>query len=165
MINHDLVISHLSLADALAWKKKRVLRFISFDDLQAAAYYGLCLAAIKHNPEISPFAVYAKIRIEGAILDFVRQIYKKHHSSLDAEDQNGQMLKESIPQRSGLQESLIGIAEGLDDNYKKIVFMYYLDGLSLKEISVKLGVVESRVSQLLSKCRKQMREDYVQMVV
>jgi len=165
MINHDLVISHLSLADALAWKKKRVLRFISFDDLQAAAYYGLCLAAVKHNPEISPFAAYAKIRIEGAILDFARQIHKRRYSSLDAEDQNGQTLKDGIVQHPDLQESLACIAEGLDDNHKKIVFMYYLDGLSLKEISVKLGVVESRVSQILSKCRKQMREDYVQMVV
>jgi RNA polymerase sigma factor (sigma-70 family) len=163
MINHDLIISHLSLADALAWKKKRTLRFISYDDLQAAAYYGLCLAAIKYNPEISHFAVYAKIKIEGAILDFVRTTYKKQ-LSLDAENQNGQTLKDNILQPSTLQDLLNLVTEGLNDNYKKIVFMYYLDGLSLKEISVRLGVVESRVSQILSKCRRQMREDYVQMV-
>jgi RNA polymerase sigma factor (sigma-70 family) len=167
MVNEHLVLSYLSLADALAWKKKRILASISFDELQAAAYFGLCTAAKKYNPKISQFPFYAKIKIEGAIIDFIREIRGRTHRtlSLDTETPDGQSLKDNLYQRREITEILAEITENLSEDYKKIVFMYYLEGLSLKEISVKLGVVESRVCQILNKCRKQMREDHAQMAI
>lgn len=52
------------------------------------------------------------------------------------------------------------VTKGLDENGKKIVSMYYLDELSLKEIGKVIGVSEGRVSQLLKKYKQQIRDSW-----
>lgn len=161
---HELIESHLPLAKSLAWKRKSSLLSVSYDELKAAAYFGLVTAAKKYDSSQSHFSHYARIKIEGAIGDYLRELRgsRTHDApqSLDDAPEGGISRKDMLPSRRTLSELIISFAEGLSENHQKIFSMYYLEGLSLKEISGKLGVVESRISQILKGCRNQLREIY-----
>ncbi len=161
---HELIESYLPLAKSLAWKRKSSLSSVSYDELKSAAYFGLVIAANKYDPSQSHFAHYARIKIEGAIGDYLRELRgsRTHEppQSLDDAPEGGVSRRDILPSRRTLDELIIYFTEGLNENHQKIFSMYYLEGLSLKEISGKLGVVESRVSQILKGCRNQLREMY-----
>lgn len=72
---HDLIVSHIYLADKMAKSKKRKLHHISLEELQSAAYFGLVQAANKYNQENNDcFAAFAVWRIAGAIKDYLREL-------------------------------------------------------------------------------------------
>jgi RNA polymerase sigma factor for flagellar operon FliA len=58
---------------------------------------------------------------------------------------NSQDLRSSDPLRS---EFVARLLDGLDARRRKIIIMYYVDELTMAEIGVRLGVNESRVSQI-----------------
>ena len=160
---HELIESHLPLARSLAWKRKASLSSVSYDELKSAAYFGLVIAAQKYDPQQSHFIHYARIKIEGAMGDYLRELRgSRTHAapkSLEDSPEDKASYREQLAYRRGLDELVREATESLSEDYKKIFFMYYLEGLSLKEISAKMGVVESRISQILKKCRNQVRED------
>jgi RNA polymerase sigma factor FliA len=47
-----------------------------------------------------------------------------------------------------LRQTLVNVIQGLPERYQKVVFLYYSDDLTMKEIGEMLGVNESRVSQI-----------------
>jgi RNA polymerase sigma factor for flagellar operon FliA len=47
----------------------------------------------------------------------------------------------------------------LDDKEREVIKMYYLDGFHMKEISKKLKVSESRISQIHSKAMLKLRAE------
>jgi RNA polymerase sigma factor for flagellar operon FliA len=56
-----------------------------------------------------------------------------------------------------LREIIEKALEKLDDKEKEVIKMYYLEGFHMKEISKKLKVSESRVSQIHSKAILKLR--------
>jgi RNA polymerase sigma factor for flagellar operon FliA len=72
----SFVDQHLSLIKAIAISIHRKLpRHVELDDLVQAGAVGLLDARAKYKPEKNvPFALYAKFRIRGAILDSLRQL-------------------------------------------------------------------------------------------
>ncbi|MFZ8801409.1 MAG: FliA/WhiG family RNA polymerase sigma factor [Candidatus Calescibacterium sp.] len=58
---------------------------------------------------------------------------------------------------SNLREIIEKALEKLDDKEKEVIKMYYLEGFHMKEISKKLKVSESRVSQIHSKAILKLR--------
>ena len=163
-IRNELIESYLPLAKSLAWKRSCSLSSVSYDELKSAAYFGLVIAAKKYDPLQSHFSHYARIKIEGAIGDYLRELRgSRTHAtpqSLDDAPEGGVCRRDILPSRRALDEIVAFLTEGLCEKHKKIFSMYYLEGLSMKEISVKIGVVESRVSQILKGCRNQLREMY-----
>lgn len=162
---NKLIEAYLPLAHKLAFEKKKHLpNNIDFEDLKSAAYYGLVDAAVKFNNEKSNFfGAYAKFRILGEIYDFVRKSYlnqKRYSVSLDEDDDNGETLASNLPQGEpckDFNEIFDEATKTLSNQNKKIIMMYFLDDLSLKEIGRKIGVSESRVSQILKQSKEEIR--------
>ena len=50
--------------------------------------------------------------------------------------------------------------EPLTDSGRRLMQWYFMDGLNLKQIGIKLGVTESRASQLISQCKKEIRKSW-----
>ena len=69
-----LVVSHMNLVRKIAWHMHgRVGRMIEIDDLLQIGYIGLVDASQRYVPkEGVSFAAYAKIRIRGSIVDYLR---------------------------------------------------------------------------------------------
>lgn len=71
----QLIIKNLKLADKIAQSTKKTYYFISYDELQSAAYMGLSEAALNFNiQKCASFSNYATYRIFGAIKDYLREL-------------------------------------------------------------------------------------------
>jgi RNA polymerase sigma factor (sigma-70 family) len=160
-----LIENYLPLANKLAIEKKKSLpSWVSLDDLKSAAYFGLVDAANKFDPErFISFGTYAKWRINGEMLDFIRESCRDTERcsiSLDEQDENGVSLASKIPQgvpTENFNEFFEDLTKHLADLDRNILMMYYVEDMSLKEIGGKIGVSESRVSQLLKRSRENVR--------
>lgn len=75
LVNPDrLVASHMNLVRKIAWHMHgRVGRMVEIDDLLQVGYIGLVDASQRYVPKPGVnFAAYAKIRIRGSIVDYLR---------------------------------------------------------------------------------------------
>jgi RNA polymerase sigma factor for flagellar operon FliA len=62
-----------------------------------------------------------------------------------------------ICERRELQSTLAHAMESLPERYQKVVFLYYTGNLTMKEIGDRMGVNESRVSQIHKTALKKMQ--------
>ena len=159
MNNESLIIEHLSLAEKLAYKKKKVLpSFVNVEELKSAAYLGLVEAASRFDSEYGvAFSTFAYPRIFGAIHDYLREIgWHKSGTkmvSLDASDDDDCCLADTLTARedkSSPDDFFEIIARDLDVQGKQILRQYYIEDRSMKEIGDSLNVSESRISQKIS---------------
>lgn len=69
-----LIASHMNLVRKIAWHMHgRVGRMVEIDDLLQVGYIGLVDASQRYSPRPGvSFAAYAKIRIRGSIVDYLR---------------------------------------------------------------------------------------------
>ncbi len=166
----ELIISHLHVADRIAaGKKKRVPTFVHYDDLQSAAYMGLVDAAGKYDPTLNDsFENYAYPRIAGAIQDYLRECgwgpknARRPAVSIDASRPDGTKMADAIEGREEASsgEVFAKMTSRLSPLEKGVMRMYYVDGLTMKEIGNRLGLTESRVSQIASQVRSEVRESW-----
>ena len=104
---NTLILDYLPLANKLAWKKWRLTPpSVDIDELKSAAYFGLVDSAEKYNVNRGvSFAVYASIRIHGAICDYLRELSWGPRSfpfvptSLDVSDNDDNNLADIIEDR------------------------------------------------------------------
>jgi RNA polymerase sigma factor (sigma-70 family) len=155
---NQLIENYLPLAKSIVFERKKSLpKKVDIDDIQSAAYFGLVDAAQKYNPSKSSFGTYARWRIVGEIKDFVRNACKassRYGISLDQTDENGNSLAESIPQKENNSNDFFEDAtKKLTDLDRNILIMYYVHEMSMREIGCKIGVSESRISQVLKSAR------------
>ena len=164
---NTLITNYMPLANKLAWAKwKRTPNSVDIEELQSAAYMGLVDAANKFQANRNvAFGAYARTRIQGSICDYLREISwgrRKDPSmpvSLDAsvDDSNSNIFADSIQENtrddSHTCEFFEEVTKTLPAIGSKILLLYYVDQLSLKEIGNAVGVSESRVSQVLGNCR------------
>jgi len=70
----ELIYKHMELAKRIALhKSKSVPRSVQPDDLISAAFLGLVCAANRFNGCRDSFKSYAIIKIQGAIIDYLRE--------------------------------------------------------------------------------------------
>jgi RNA polymerase sigma factor FliA len=158
-----LVEDYVPLAVKLAYQKKRSLpQFISIDELKSAAYLGLTEAASRYDDTKGvQFSTYAYPRIQGAILDYLREL-----SWGNKEDQSVVCDLESLENCSGVEpqsspeQLLEEISEDLDEQAKTMMKFYFIDEFSMKEIGKKFGVSESRISQLISSYKQKIKNNW-----
>jgi RNA polymerase sigma factor (sigma-70 family) len=150
-----LILDYMPLANKLAWDRTRVTpASVTFDDLKSAAYMGLVDAANKYDSSRgTPFGPYARIRISGEITDYLREIWSRETSCEE--------VIETIPDvyTVNYDELLEDVTKSLTAIGQKLVRMYYVEGLTMREIGESEGITESRVSQILKDCRGKMRDD------
>ena len=87
---------------------------------------------------------------------------------LDQEDENGTTLGSIVPsqdfnpeentEKNAMVVQLMNASATLGEREKQLIQWYYYEGINFKEISKRLGVTESRVSQLHSGICKLLRK-------
>jgi len=150
---------------------------IQHDDLLAAGTFGL-IDALRKNPELKgdAFEWYARVRINGAIIDDLRTqdwLSRRARKLVTAQTEDGgaplravmaigdlseaaqnSLRDESLPspleaaERKDEREQLAIALNGLAARDKLIMDLHYSQGMQFKDIAARLGVSESRVSQL-----------------
>lgn len=70
-----LILQYASLVDQIAYKiKNRVPQHVDFEELRSVGYIGLIESIDRYDDSKNvPFKVYAEIRINGAMLDYLRK--------------------------------------------------------------------------------------------
>jgi len=76
---------------------------------------------------------------------------QNHESAFDGQRQTSANDPEAAFERKELKRTLTDAIDKLSDKEKRVVTLYYFEELTLKEISVIMGVSESRISQIHSK--------------
>lgn len=171
---HATVLQYLPLVERVAKRvARRLPRSVSIDDLVGAGSLGLIDAVKRFSPERAPsFAAYAELRIRGAILDHLRSCdwlprtmrasVKRGESEaavVSVDDRDGMgfdAFASSAPSAPALldhREQRAQLASAialLPERTRRVLGLYYMEELTLKEIGEVLGITESRVCQLHS---------------
>jgi RNA polymerase sigma factor (sigma-70 family) len=155
-----LVVSHLSLAHKLARSAKKKASFLNYDELESAAYLGLTEAALKFDSNLGiSFETFASCRVSGAIKDYMRELsWGSRNNPVKTESFESQ----EEPTYNDKVEEKVDIFEKITDPLpsinKKILRLHYVEEVKIKEIADGMGVHESRVSQILSASRNNLRQ-------
>ena len=171
MNTEELIIKYIPLANKIAFTKKKTLpRHVDVEELQSAAYMGLCEAANRFDEARGvTFSTFAYPRIVGAIVDYLReQSWGKRNDpktafSLDvslAED--GIPLKDMIVSKldANTEEMLEVVSRDLDGYAENVMRCYFIDECSMKEVGERFGVSESRICQLITKYKSRIKEKW-----
>ncbi len=76
---------------------------------------------------------------------------------LESETSEAYVQPDRIVERQELKELLVQSLQDLSEKEQKVIYLYYYEELTLKEISAILDVSESRISQLHTKALQKMR--------
>jgi RNA polymerase sigma factor (sigma-70 family) len=147
---NELIIKYIPLANKIAFQKNKTTpKNITLDEIKSAAYMGLIDAATKFRPELCSFPTYAKFRIIGSIKDYLKNIkidfceLKDYYFSSSCDYDNLDLFP--------------SIFSFLDYTGQNVIKMYYIENKSMKHIGDFLGVSESRISQMIAKYKKIIR--------
>lgn len=154
----ELVVNYMPLANKIAWAKRKTTPIcITIDELKSAAYMGLVEAASRFDPARGvAFGVFARMRIAGEITDYLRTFkWSSKMISLDFSQVLSDTLEYKIKEVDFPNEFFDKVTKHLSAIERRIIRMYYMEDKSLKEIGLQEGISESRVSQILKKCRQQ----------
>lgn len=155
----ELILNYLPLAEKLARIKSRTTpKSVHYEDLKSAAYLGLVDAARKFDDKRNvAFHSYAKMRIIGEMQDYLRQLaWGPRHNIKSVYSIEDDMFSKTYKLPS---EFFQKVTKSLNKLEKSIIMMYYVEELSLKEIGLKIGVSESRVSQLLKGAKESIKDN------
>ena len=152
----QLVLDNMSLAEGLAFRRKKsVPPQVSIDELKSAAYLGLVEAAEKYKD--GNFSTYAFYRINGAIIDYLRDLgwgsRHKRQSAVSLDLENDEFsIKNLLEAKSSVDsvEVFIEISKDLPEKATTILIEYYCEGQSLKDIANNNSVSEGRICQLMT---------------
>ena len=151
------ILQHLPLVKRLArMVAARVPSRVSIDDLIGAGMLGLVLAADRYDGVRGvPFETFARWRIHGALLDFLRgedPLTREARRRLRESQRSGadggepQFLDVDALARIRLRTIVGKLPEG----DRKLLELYYGEEQTLREVGTILGVTESRICQRLS---------------
>ena len=145
-----LIENYIPFAKKIAYKYAEINSvYFWYEEIKSAAFYGLVLAAEKYDNSKSNFANFAKIKIIGAIKDFVRSEFKKRSTEIGDFDPGYQ--------NSNLTEFLEFFIFNLECFEKEIFFDYYLNNRTMSEIAQDRALSKSRISQILFGIKNKLR--------
>lgn len=136
---------------------RSVPRAIAREDLIGAGRLGLVEAARSYRPELhggAPFSAFARPRIRGAILDSVkRAAYReaKRPSVADvAEPASYTFTAEAAAgvDRASLELRIAAAIRALPLMQRRVLLLYYDDGLRMRAIDAQVGVAKSSASRI-----------------
>ena len=161
---HELIFTHLIMAEKIAAHKSRsVPASVQLDELKSAAVLGLVDAASRFNGNMASFKAYAIIKINGAILDYLREVsWGARHEyfvpvSLDRQiDDSGYCLGDCIEdyRAAPRKDCFDDITKHLSAIGKRVIYLYYVEKQTMKEIGRKVGMSEQKISKLLAQCEE-----------
>lgn len=161
-MNDTLITENLQFARNVARQKHGKHPFASYDEIEAAAYYGLVEAARKYDPALNDtFEGYAYPRIVGAIGDYFRELrWGTRSNPVDREEINEEELVSRDDRPEDCEEFFNRVTVNLTKTNKVVMRLYYVEEKKIREIADEMGVHESRVSQVLSESRTKLKASW-----
>lgn len=178
-------VSESELADwqGLVWYvvnriRPRLPRSVSEDEMFAAGMEGLMKAARSYDSsQGAAFKTYAYHRIRGAILDEIRRLDFLPRSIRDKARKEGVQAPSlvglptdkdgydslaakpgaSAVEQNDLREILSAEIKRLPEKLRLVMTFYYGEGMKMRDIGNRLGLTESRVSQIHSNAVARLR--------
>jgi RNA polymerase sigma factor for flagellar operon FliA len=124
------------------------------EDEEIAKELGMTLD--EYRTELEKISCLSILSLDEVIFDPESKEGKKLYEMITDEHINDPM---NFAANSNLREIIEQALEKLDDKEREVIKMYYLDGFHMKEISKKLKVSESRISQIHSKAMLKLRAE------
>ena len=124
------------------------------EDEEVAKELGMTLD--EYRTELEKISCLSILSLDEVIFDPDSKEGKKLYEMITDEHINDPM---NFAANSNLREIIEQALEKLDDKEREVIKMYYLDGFHMKEISKKLKVSESRISQIHSKAMLKLRAE------
>jgi RNA polymerase sigma factor FliA len=184
-----LILEHLPMVRVIAAQiAKRLPRSVQVDDLVSSGTLGLIEAAEKFKPKRGvPFLAYAKHRVRGSILDYLRgtdYISRDHRRAVKRRERDlgeralqfdvkpdetgvipltftfpsGDARENDVADGSSTQDffdlevrmelARILICAALPARYARVLREYYFEERTMRQIAERMGVNESRISQI-----------------
>ncbi|MBC7327491.1 sigma-70 family RNA polymerase sigma factor [bacterium] len=143
---------------------------VTYDDIFLEGVYGLLKAIDKYKPQKGSFSTYATIWIKQSIRRFLQkekaQLKGRGYLPTQEEDDEQMTLEDIQPEEAPAQpevdldnlEQKIKYAD-IPQRSKDILRMYFLEGLSLREIGEKIGLSKERVRQLIKEDGRKVLEE------
>jgi len=164
-----LIEDHYYVAEQLAKKRVRNAPMrVRYDELLSSAFYGLVEAARLYKAEKGSFKTFAAHYIEGWMTQDIRGNDGGYRSgwewrpivmsSLDQSIENGFDVANETEQEEGLFKTIV---QPICPLGRLIMNLYFRDDLTLKEMADRLGVEESRVSQMLGQYKKELKDHWI----
>ena len=144
-------------ADRIAHKLARRYPNLDREDVLAAARLGLVDAANRYTEQGRRFWVYAYLRIEGEIHDLAR---RHDPATIPIEEWHAETCDDGTEGRILIRT----VFAHLSDLSRAVLAGYYLRGQTQGELAQRLGVSETRISQVrrqaLAGLRKRLRPQH-----
>jgi RNA polymerase sigma factor for flagellar operon FliA len=121
-------------------------------DEEIAKELGITLE--EYHIELEKISYLASLSLDEVIFDPTSSEGKRLYEMISDETLKDPFKYAEI---SDLRQIIESALEKLDEKEKEVIKMYYLDGFHMKEISKKLRVSESRISQIHSKALLKLR--------
>lgn len=151
-----LICDHLSFADRLACSQFKKTPFcVQLDELKSAAYMGLVCAAKKYDGK-QPFEIYASFRIYGEMKDYLRSLSwgpRGKNVKTEVVDDNSFSFYDDT-----FEEFFEDVTKSLSALARKIVRLYYVEELTIKEIAVEVDLSSTRIHQIIQASLSQLRQ-------
>lgn len=172
---NELILKNLHLVDYVVSKiLPRLFMYVEKQDLVGYGVLGLVLAVKRYDPTKKvKFVTYAYRRIYGSIMNGLRlfdwlprSLYKKRDKyHVVSSDEDGAVLevrdfRNACPidrlERAEGRASMLGVIRKLPKRERRLIKMYYYDGVKLGEIAKKMKVSKGFVSQLRKRALEKM---------
>lgn len=169
----QLILEHMNLAEAIAKKfHSKVPKCVTYDELISAGYLGL-VASIKNYNFNRPFDKYASCFIYGSIVDYLRSLrwidkrgkkeFDTKFYSIDKESKTNEcnmlnMVKAYSFEYNYNSDMFTNIKSLLTRKEYGILYDYYVNEKSYRDIGKDHKVSKTRIGFLLSRAKKKIKE-------
>jgi RNA polymerase sigma factor for flagellar operon FliA len=178
-----LAIRYRGVAYKLASRMARTTPGLQFEDLLSVGFQALVETAAKFDPSRgAKFGTYAQYRVRGAILDEIRDRdwrprsiqrngHRWHRRQTPVPERTLVSLEEQLEKRERSEIGVDGLADSVADRIdlaravaalpprlREVLWLYYVEDLTLGAIGRRWGCTESRICQLHAQAVRELRE-------
>ena len=171
LINKYLDLPRIEVLSMVSKRNWRLPPYMDLEDLIQAGYIGLIDAANKYNKEKGVWINYARIRIRGSVIDWMRAASWSTRTDRVKAKKNDQELRHmfggdpiklinsieltsNIDSKLETEDFLQWFLSGLSEDNKRIIYMYYAFDFTMRQIGKELNLTESAICLRLKKIEK-----------
>lgn len=156
---NDLIVNHMSYAERLSSiQYRKVPKSIQWDELRSAAYMGLVDAANKYDGE-QDFVCYSRWRIIGEMQDYLKSrplCGRSKSCKIQFFEEDYDYAAE--PEPDNFNEFFEDLTSDLKSTVKRVLYFYYAEDFTLRQIAERMDISQTRVHQILQGGIQELRE-------
>lgn len=160
--HNELILAYLPLARRVVRKlRPRLPRYLELTELDAMARLALVRAVRTLRPErTKSIAACLWSRITYGVLDQLRETERSRritHRPTFVPVEDWHAMAGPDAERRAMAAEVMEIIELLPPRWRATMLMYYVEGLTMHECAMRIGVGQSRVSQIHRAALERMR--------